>query len=152
MTDPRHADEQLHRAAETLRRAVAGRARGPWRWSDPDPDAGAAERIGRPTSMKDLTAFPRTAARPDPGSSGREPMDALDRAIAGDAPGPPVRRGAHPGAGGSIGPSVAASLAALLDALAGTLVAAVDAGGSLDDEPYRSALRLAAVIGDGTAS
>lgn len=66
VTDPRRADAHLHRAAEVLRRTARGAARGPWRWSDPDPEAGAAERLDRPTSMKDLAAFPgRPTAPPD---------------------------------------------------------------------------------------
>jgi hypothetical protein len=46
-----------------------------------------------------------------------------------------------------VGPVVARPLADLLDALARQVAAAIDAGGSLDDEPFRSALRLAAAIG-----
>lgn len=125
ITDPRRAGDLLHRAAEVLRWTAAGEARGPWRWADPDPEAGAAERSGRPTSPKHLQAFPARAAVPDSA-----------------VPDPGARvHGAPP-----VGPSLSAPLAGLLDALARQLPAAITAGGSLDDEPFRSALRLATVI------
>ncbi|WP_298800837.1 hypothetical protein [Pseudonocardia sp. 73-21] len=141
VTDPRRADAHLHRAAEVLRRTARGAARGPWRWSDPDPEAGAAERLDRPTSMKDLAAFPgRPTAPPDPASI------VVDRGVdlVGEAVAP---HPSHPVA--ALRPAIAVPLAALLDALAQQMSAAIDAGGSLDEEPFRSALRLAAAIVDG---
>jgi hypothetical protein len=159
MTDPRRAGDLLHRAAEVLRWTAAAEARGPWRWADPDPEAGAAERLDRPTSPKDMPAFPaRHAAPPDPGALLPGELDLTDEAgwpgrrvvpdpLAGDPPARPGVHGVPP-----VGPAVATPLAELLDALARHLPVAVDAGGSLDDEPFRSALRLATAIVDGAGS
>lgn len=129
ITDPRRAGDLLHRAAEVLRWTAAGQARVPWRWADPDPEVGTAERSGRPTSPKHLQAFPARPADPAvpdpvvPDPRGRQRLPATP-----------------------VAPSLSAPLAGLLDALARQLPAAVTAGGSLDDEPFRSALRLATVI------
>ncbi|MBW0133796.1 hypothetical protein [Pseudonocardia abyssalis] len=141
MTDPRRVGGQLRRAADLLRCGGLGAARGPWLWADPDPEAGAGERTGRPTSPKDLPAFP---VHPDPH---RGPGRA-DAALVDDAvrwPEVPAPRSASCGAA-RVASGIARPLADLLDALAPQVVAAVDAGGSLDDEPFRSALRLAAAV------
>ncbi|MBW0096976.1 hypothetical protein I4I73_13360 [Pseudonocardia sp. KRD-184] len=148
--DPRDAGEQLHRAAELLRRTAAGRARGPWRWADPDPEAGAAELLDRPTSLKDLPFPPRPTVHPglrEPGADvwvgGPSGDPTADRVRDPAVPGP---RG--PGSGAAIDPVLAGPLADLLDALGRQVAEVVDAGGSLRDEPFRSALRLAgAVVG-----
>lgn len=126
--DPRDAGERLHRAAELLRSTNARRARGPWRWADPDPEAGAAVLLDRPTSPKDLRFPPRATGRPDP----REPV--AEGRVGGAAGGP------------TVDPVLCGPLAELLDALGLQVALVVDDGGSLHDEPYRSALRLAGAV------
>lgn len=140
MTDPRQACGQLHRAAEVLRRTAPGETRGPWRWADPDPEAGAGERLDRPTSLKDLVPF-----------SGAYAGDGVDVDDPVRWPGrPPTPQASHPAV--PVDPAVAVPLAELLDALSREVAVAIDAGGSLADEPFRSALRLADVIIDSSVS
>lgn len=105
------------------------RSPGPRTQLDPR-DAG--ERLHRPTSPKDLRFPPRTTGRPDPPEPAAEGW-------AGGATGGPA-----------VDPVLCGPLAELLDALGRQVVVVVDDGGSLHDEPYRSALRPAgAVLGAG---
>ncbi|NMH97063.1 hypothetical protein [Pseudonocardia acidicola] len=140
------AADWLHQAAEVLRRIARNATPGPWRWGDRDVDGGVLER--HRTTLEHVpvpAAFPAVRPRHDEGEGVlpglKDPLDEFD---AVDSIYPHVHANARWIT--ILTPSIAESLAALLDSLAEDAEQTLKAGGSIDHEPYRSAVTLAKQI------
>jgi hypothetical protein len=154
MTDPNltpddtwSAVDWLRHASVVLRRLARHATPGPWRWGDRDVTEGNLER--RRTTLERSPMHPRFPAvrrRDDnteavlPGLS--DPLDLFEDALDSIYP--------HAKANALwltvVNPSIAEPLATLLDSLAQDAEQTLKAGGSVDQEPYRSAVALAKTI------
>ncbi|MFC5993756.1 hypothetical protein ACFQE5_05955 [Pseudonocardia hispaniensis] len=135
------ATEWLRRAAEALRRIPDD---GPPHRREPDVcgDAGRATVLDE---MPRRTVFP--AGRPlstgDPMSAGlRDPMRQFEDAARAARPPVPAFAGWVP----IVSPVLAEPLAAMLDSLAEGAERTIRAGGSVTEDPYRSAVDVARLI------
>jgi hypothetical protein len=142
--DARSAADWLHHAAEVLRRIAHDATPGPWRWGDPAATIGVLERQRTTLERSPMnTTFPAVRRRDDDGEPVlpglRDPLDLFEEAV--DATSPRVHANARWIT--VLTPSIAEPLASLLEALARNAEQIIDAGGSLDKEPYLSALVLA---------
>ena len=145
--DRRSAADLLRQAAETLRRAARNATPGPWRWGDPDVGGGALEQYR--STLEHLTAptpFPairRTQAVSEPVLPGlRDPLEVFEDALQPTHPRVPANARWIT----LVSPLIAEPLATLLHSLAQHLEVTIQAGGSADDEPYRSAVAVAKII------
>jgi hypothetical protein len=134
----------LHRAAEVLRRIAHDATPGPWRWGDPATTVGMPERHRTTLERSPMnTAFPAVRRRDDDGEPVlpglRDPLDLFEDAVGSISP----RVHANARWITVLTPSIAEPLASLLEALARNAEQIIDAGGSLDKEPYLSAVVLA---------
>ncbi|GEL18810.1 hypothetical protein [Pseudonocardia asaccharolytica] len=141
------AADWLRHAAAALRRMVTD---GPAQWGDPDAGRGDAQRRPVLEDMPTRTAFP--AARPpsigDPMPAGlRDPMRDFEDAARSARPRAPAARWMP-----IVSPVIAEPLAAMLDALADGAEKTVQAGGSVAEDPYQSAVDVARLIVDATAA
>lgn len=138
------AADWLHRAAEVLRRNAHDATPGPWRWGDPAATVGVLERHRTTLERSPMnTTFPAVRRRDDdrepvlPGL--RDPLDLFEDAVGSISP----RVHANARWIAILSPSIAEPLASLLEALAENAEQVIDAGGSVDKEPYLSAVVLA---------
>jgi hypothetical protein len=138
------AADWLRHAAELLRRIAAHATPGPWRWGDRDVAGGALERHRTTLEHAPIHAtFPTIRQRDDHGEAVlpglRDPLDLLANPLESIYP--------HMHANALwitvFNPSIAEPLAALLDSLADSAEQILKAGGSVDHEPYLSAVTLA---------
>jgi hypothetical protein len=138
------AADWLHQAAEVLRRIARNATPGPWRWGDRDVAGGALER--HRTTLEHVpvpTAFPAVRPRHGEGEAVlpglKDPLD-----LFGD-PVESIYPHVHENARWItvLTPSIAEPLATLLDSLAQNAEQTLKAGGSVDQEPYLSAVVLA---------
>ena len=147
---PRHmwsVSDWLRGAADVLRRTARNATPGPWRWGDWRARPGTLEqnrtRLERSPAHG---AFPTIRQRVDVGEAVlpglEDPLDAFEEELARVYP--------HANANARwvtlLTPSAAEPLASLLDSLAQSAEQITQAGGSVDDEPYRSAVALAKLI------
>jgi len=141
------AVDWLRHASVVLRRLARHATPGPWRWGDRDVAEGNLER--RRTTLERSPihpGFPAIRMRDDdaevvlPGLS--DPLDLFEDALDSIYP--------HAKANARwltvVNPSIAEPLATLLDFLARDAEQTLKAGGSVDQEPYRSAVALAKTI------
>ena len=154
MTDrnskPRHmwsVSDWLRGAADVLRRTARNATPGPWRWGDWRARPGTLEqnrtRLERSPAHG---AFPTIRQRVDVGEAVlpglEDPLDAFEEELGRVSP----RANANARWMTLLTPSAAEPLASLLDSLAQSAEQITQAGGSVDDEPYRSAEALAKLI------
>jgi hypothetical protein len=142
--EARSAADWLHHAAEVLRRIAHDATPGPWRWGDPAATVGVLERHRTTLERSPMHgAFPAVRWRDDEGEPVlpglRDPLDLFEDAV--NAVPPRVRANARWIT--VLTPSIAEPLASLLEALAGNAEQIINAGGSVDEEPYLSAVVLA---------
>ena len=154
MTDrnskPRHmrsVSDWLRGAADVLRRTARNATPGPWRWGDWRARPGTLEqnrtRLERSPAHG---AFPTIRQRVDVGEAVlpglEDPLDAFGEELGRVSP----RANANARWMTLLTPSAAEPLASLLDSLAQSAEQITQAGGSVDDEPFRSAMALAKLI------
>jgi hypothetical protein len=153
-TKPQHTwstVDWLREAAGLLRRAARHATPGPWRWSDRRAAPGTLERT--PTMLEHSPVhrgFP-SVRRPDEAGEAvlpglEDPLDLFEKQI--DTGRPRVNANARWIT--LLTPSVAQPLASLLDSLADSAEKVIRTGGSVDHEPYLSAVTLAKLIVNAT--
>ena len=142
--DAWNAVDWLHHASEVLRRMAQEATPGPWRWGDRDVAGGALERHRTTLERAPMhAAFPAIRRQDDDGEAVlpglRDPLDLFEDSLNSINP--------HVHANALwvtiLSPSIAEPLASLLDSLAESADQTLKAGGSVDQEPYLSAVALA---------
>jgi hypothetical protein len=152
MTNPTPDDtwsavDWLRHASMVLRRLARHTTPGPWRWGDTDVTEGSLERRRATLERSPMhPRFPAIRRRDDnaeavlPGL--RDPLDLFEDSLGSIYP--------HAKANALwltvVNPSIAEPLATVLDSLAQDAEQTLKAGGSVDQEPYRSAVALAKTI------
>jgi hypothetical protein len=141
------AVDWLRHASMVLRRLARHTTPGPWRWGDTDVTEGSLERRRATLERSPMhPRFPAIRRRDDnaeavlPGL--RDPLDLFEDSLGSIYP--------HAKANALwltvVNPSIAEPLATVLDSLAQDAEQTLKAGGSVDQEPYRSAVALAKTI------
>lgn len=146
------APDWLRRAADTLRQAARDATPGPWRGGDPNVGAAGLERYR--TTVEHFatpTAFPAVRPTRSPGEPVlpglRDPLETFEGALRPVPSRVPINARWI----AMVSPLIAGPLATVLHSLAEHLEVTIQAGGSAEEEPYRSAVTLAKIIVAATA-